>query len=170
MAYDYDKLYASTPNALGPPTKEFVTFFERLARSRARVLDIGCGQGRDALLIAAQGHKVHGVDLSQNGVASLLSAAQAKGFDITAEAIDLLDYHPDSVFDIVLCDRTLHMLTPTDQSTVLARLLPKVADGGWVLIADEKSNLARFRQVFEVDGFKWSTLKDTGGYLFMQRD
>ena len=43
MAYNYDKLYSETPDALGKPTQVFVDFFDQFERKYARVLDVGCG-------------------------------------------------------------------------------------------------------------------------------
>lgn len=40
MAYDYDKLYGETRDALGPPTSLFVDFFGKLDRKDLRVLDV----------------------------------------------------------------------------------------------------------------------------------
>ena len=36
-----------------------------LARPRARVLDVGCGTGEDAVWLARQGFVVHGIDESR---------------------------------------------------------------------------------------------------------
>ena len=52
MAYNYEALYRDTPNALGAPTPAIVDFFAKHQGQTRRVLDIGCGQGRDALFIA----------------------------------------------------------------------------------------------------------------------
>ena len=52
MAYNYEELYKSNPQALGAPTQVFVDFFETQPLENLRVLDVGCGQGRDALFIA----------------------------------------------------------------------------------------------------------------------
>lgn len=82
MGYDYDKLYGETRDALGPPTKAFVDFFDRLETKQARVLDVGCGQGCDALFIARAGHRVVGVDLSPNGIRDLTEAARREGLHI----------------------------------------------------------------------------------------
>ncbi|MFT6074064.1 MAG: 2-polyprenyl-3-methyl-5-hydroxy-6-metoxy-1,4-benzoquinol methylase [Yoonia sp.] len=67
MAYNYDTLYATMPNALGEPTTVFAEFFDTYEHANTRVLDVGCGQGRDALLTARHGHNVVGVDLSPSG-------------------------------------------------------------------------------------------------------
>ena len=169
MAYNYDKLYATTPDALGAPTDVVVSFFEKLADPSLSILDIGCGQGRDALFLGRLGHSVHGVDTSLHGVRDIVQTAKREGLSVTAEVVDLCDYCPAQNFDVLLSDRTLHMLSPEDQSNVLTRLLAYVKDGGWVLIADERSNLPRFRAVFEDDDREWSTVTDTRGYLFVKQ-
>ena len=75
MVYDYDKLYGATSQALGAPTQVLVELFKRNTSEALRVLDVGCGQGRDAFFIARQGHSVVGVDLSPNGINDLIIAA-----------------------------------------------------------------------------------------------
>ena len=82
MANDYDKLYGETRDALGAPTRVIVDFFERLDSMPARVLDVGCGQGRDAMFIGRLGHSVVGVDISPNGIRDLTTAAAAKGLAV----------------------------------------------------------------------------------------
>lgn len=76
MPTDYGKFYRGAKQALGEPTKEFVKFFDTQARPRIRVLDIGCGQGRDALFIARLGHSVVGVGQSPTGIRDLLAEAE----------------------------------------------------------------------------------------------
>ena len=79
MPTDYDKVYQQQRHALGNPTQVFVDFFDQYQKTNADVLDLGCGQGRDTLFIARQGHHVVGVDLSQTGIDQLLEDAQAEG-------------------------------------------------------------------------------------------
>ncbi|MFV0409702.1 MAG: class I SAM-dependent methyltransferase [Paracoccus sp. (in: a-proteobacteria)] len=78
MAFNYDALYGETSNALGEPTPIFFSFFKGFDRQNARILDIGCGQGRDALFIARSGHRVTGVDISPTGIDDLNAAAAAE--------------------------------------------------------------------------------------------
>ena len=169
MAYEYDKLYGETPNALGEPTAIFVDFFDQLELKDARVLDVGCGQGRDALFIGRRGHRVVGVDLSPKGIRDLQAAADSEGLAITGIVADVSSFTPEGTFDVVLIDRTLHMLPTSDRLATLAILLDHVADKGWVLIADEASNMADFVDVISAHKAAWHAELSERGYLFVRQ-
>lgn len=169
MAYDYDRLYGSTPQALGEPTQVFVKFFERHDGEKLRVLDAGCGQGRDALFIARMGHRVVGVDLSPNGIRSLINVANNENLEIEGKIADLVTFVPESAFDVILIDRTLHMLVEEKRLEVLERLICSLCKGGWVLIADERSNMQGFKDVFAASVDAWDTELDARGNLFVRR-
>lgn len=169
MAYDYDKLYGTTAQALGEPTQVFVDFFERNTSEALRVLDVGCGQGRDALFIARRGHSVVGVDLSPNGISELIRTANKEKLAIEGVVADISNFIPEGQFDVLLIDRTLHMLPKKERHDVLARLIDAVLNGGWVLIADERSNMQGFKDVFAGGGQAWEIELDAGGSLFLRR-
>ncbi len=169
MAFDYEQLYRETPHALGQPTKAFVDFFEGFSGDRVRVLDVGCGQGRDALFIARLGHRVVAVDLSPAGISGLISDATCESLDIKAEVADICTYRPDGLFDIIVVDRTLHMLQKPDRSRVLSNLVRHVSRKGHLLLADEPSNMSGFRQVLAASSTQWVVDKDARGLLFARR-
>ena len=169
MAYDYDELYGSTPQALGEPTPIFVDFFEQHNEKALRVLDVGCGQGRDALFIARLGHSVVGVDLSPNGIRDLLAMAHQENLAIEGVAVDIIEFVPDGDFDVILIDRTLHMLSKKDRLDVLARLVRYVRRNGWLLISDERSNIQGFRDVIAANSSTWKSELDIRGDLFLRR-
>ena len=75
MAYDHDKIYGEARDALEQKTSIFVDLFNQFDQQDARVLDVGCGQGRDALFIARKGHRVVCMDISANGIRDLKDAA-----------------------------------------------------------------------------------------------
>ena len=89
MTCDYDRLYGEARDALGNPTSVFVDFFDRLDQPNIRVLDVGCGQGRDAIFIARKGHHVVGVDLSANGIRDLNDAAAQENLPIEGVVADI---------------------------------------------------------------------------------
>lgn len=169
MATDYEKYYRDARHALGEPTKEFVQFFEEYPGTNARILDVGCGQGRDALFLARRGHRVLGVDASPTGVSDMIAESKTEGLDIQGEVADIRNYRPEGEFDIVLIDRTLHMLNEAERLKVLSSLVCHVARNGHLLIADERSNMAGFNRILEASELNWKINKQNKGFLFAAR-
>lgn len=168
MTTNYDQFYKDNPDALGPPTKRIVTFFQRLSNKPHRVLDVGCGQGRDAIFIALLGHEVVGVDISPNGISQMECAALKAGVTITGKVADIQTYSPEGLFDVVLFDRTLHMLAEPQRLSCLARLLHHVAPNGWVVIEDEARNLPALKSVMSKHSNRWELVTERRGHLVLQ--
>ena len=76
---------------------------ELKARGARRALDLGCGVGRHALLLAAHGFAVEAIDGSPAGLAVVRETAAARGLELGLRegAADALPF-PDSSFDFVL--------------------------------------------------------------------
>lgn len=168
MTVDCEELFRREKRAFGEPTK-IVDFFERLGIDNADILDVGCGQGRDALFLARSGHRVTATDIAPTGIKDLQREAAAEGLEINAVVADIRDYESTDTFDVVLIDRTLHMLAKPEQVAVLERLIRCVRPNGFVMIADEPSNIAAFVAVLERSGQSWVTKLKRHGYLFAQR-
>ncbi|MEL6528217.1 MAG: class I SAM-dependent methyltransferase, partial [Chloroflexota bacterium] len=83
---------------------------------------------------------------------------------------DLTDYVPAGEYDVVVLDRTLHMLDAPIRLDVLARVSPVVRDGGFVLLADEKSNMSAFRDFFAQDAHDWTITQDKKSYICVQKN
>ncbi|WP_432450200.1 class I SAM-dependent methyltransferase [Aliiroseovarius marinus] len=169
MSFDYDALYKSTPQALGAPNDKIAAFFDPFEGQCLSILDVGCGQGRDAIALARRGHLVHGVDISPHGIADLLAAAEGEGLALSGEVADLCSYQPETCFDVLLIDRTLHMLQEAPRHEVLARLLNHVSEQGWAIIADEPSNMAGLLQVFQAAPSAWRQAQKGRSLIILQR-
>jgi tellurite methyltransferase len=165
----YEEIYSDSRHALGDPSRVFVEFFANYKKSTARILDIGCGQGRDALFIARLGHVVTGVDLSPTGIADMLAEARAGGLSLSGIVTDIRTFTPKDCYDVLLLDRTLHMLTEVERVRLLEILLGYVAPGGFVLIADENSNMPALKAVIARSGVTWTPIREQRGYYFVRR-
>ena len=142
MSFDYDTLYRETPEALGPPSAALLKVFARFAgEAPLEVLDLGCGQGRDALPLARDGHRVTGIDSSGSGIAAMCAAAEAEGLAVRGEVADIAALGDVGPADVLLCDRVLHMLEDGARAALLPRLLAAVRPGGWLVVADERPTL-----------------------------
>ena len=166
--HKYDQIYANERNALGEPFAEVMSYFKNLDRT-ARVLDLGAGQGRDALALGRSGFTVHAVDMSEIGLAQLQEDAQAESLSISVECADLAEFTPSSGYDVLLADRTFHMLAQAPRHACLSRCLGKANGGAHALIIDELPNLAGLRKAFDEDNEIWHTVLDKKGFLFFRQ-
>ncbi|WP_217651737.1 class I SAM-dependent methyltransferase [Mangrovactinospora gilvigrisea] len=91
-----------------------------------RVLDIGCGIGRN---LAVCGAGSVGVDHNPSSVA----AARARGL-VAFTADELIGRGGVGRFDALLCAHVLEHLTETDGTALLASYLPMVRPGGLVVL------------------------------------
>jgi len=106
-----------------------------------RALDLGAGDGRNAIWLAIQGWQVTAVDFSQVALDRGRALATASGVRVEWQLADLLEWSPGaSRFDLV----TLFFihLPPDERRDVYARAAVAVAPGGTLLIVGhDRTNL-----------------------------
>lgn len=168
MRYDYDALYAQEKDALGAPSKQVVSFFKGLPAEGRSVLDVGCGQGRDAVFIAELGFNVLGVDSSPHGIADLNEASNRLQLPMRGVVGDITSYKPEQSFDVLLFDRVLHMLDETDRLTVLRTYLGHLNPSGFCVIIDERPNLAAMKEVLFQRAPNWDVQFERAGNIIAQ--
>jgi len=167
---DYEEQYQKSRDVCGSPFREFVAFFERYHKTRAKVLDLGCGQGRDALFIARIGHHVLGVDISRTGIFQMLEEAEREALDICGVVADAVEYKSSEDYDVVILDRVLHMLKDdSGRLAVLEKASATTKSGGFILIADTPKNQQFIRSFFEDHSEDWVKVKDKKGFIFVQK-
>jgi S-adenosylmethionine-dependent methyltransferase len=93
-----------------------------------RILDLGCGQGTQALRLASAGHDVTAVDSSPSLLGALHTEAARLGAAVHIVESDLLDAPVDGEFDVVLCHGVLMYFA--DPAPVLDAVTDRVAPGG----------------------------------------
>ncbi|MEU4193343.1 class I SAM-dependent methyltransferase [Kribbella sp. NPDC026611] len=94
----------------------------------ARVLDVGCGGGRNTRWFASQGATVTGLDLAADLLASVRATMPASVELIASDV--LRDALPGGQFDVVYDSGCFHHIAPHRRITYLGRLLPLVRPGG----------------------------------------
>ena len=166
----YEKLYQETRNCCGEPFPEIAAFFQVYEKGNAQILDLGCGQGRDALMVARHGHSVLGIDTSETGIHRMEEDAKREDLQVRGVTADITSYEIGTGFDVVIVDRVLHMLAEEDRITVLKRVMRRTFCGGFILIADMPSNKASYRAVFANDSSNWASILDKRGFLFVRKD
>lgn len=72
--------------------------------ARARILDLGCGAGRNSLFLAKRGHRVVAIDRSFEGLRRGRELARRHGAEVMWVSADLETCQlPALAFDVILC-------------------------------------------------------------------
>lgn len=121
---------------------------KRGVRPGAAVLDAGCGSGRYASALAAQGFRVLGVDRSAELVKVAQERGRAASGNITFSVGDLTRFEWPTQFGAILCRGALNdLLADDDREQISRRFADLVAPGGALLldVRDWQRTTLRYR-------------------------
>lgn len=126
----YDKYYKKQ-NYFGEPYPGLVKFFKEY-EPKCNVLDLGCGQGRDALFLGRLGYTVKGVDISKVGLNQMNQIANNETLNVIGEVGDVYTYPVSSEYDLVLLDSMLHFYKNDmeKETNFIKRVASKLKVGG----------------------------------------
>jgi chemotaxis protein methyltransferase CheR len=104
-----------------------------------RALDLGCGEGADAIWLAEHGWQVVAVDVSVVALRRAAAVARDQGLQdrIDFQHHDLPESFPDETFDLVSA-QYLHSPVRLERETVLRRVASRLTPGGVLLIVDHE--------------------------------
>jgi SAM-dependent methyltransferase len=131
----FDVAYEGTPSwETGRPQPVVLRLLDEGA-IRGAVLDAGCGTGRHAILLAAHGHRVAGIDTAARAVHLARAGARDAGVVatfVTGDALALGLHAADlgAPFDTVLDVGLFHVLQPDDRHRYATALGTVVRTGG----------------------------------------
>ena len=129
---DFEAAYATGTPAwdIGGPQPAFQELADA-GRLAGRVLDVGCGTGEHALMAAAIGLEVTGLDAADNAIAIARGKAEQRSLTvdfITGNALDLAELGRS--FDTVLDCGLFHVLPDADRAAFVHGLHSCLLIGG----------------------------------------
>jgi tellurite methyltransferase len=95
-----------------------------------RLLDVGCGEGRNAVFFARNGYRVTAFDSSPVGVEKAERAAADLGLSLEAFVADVNVYRPSESFDVIFSTGVLHYVPRKLRTEVLAGYREATLPGG----------------------------------------
>lgn len=113
----------------GKPSNDVVSAASGLSAG-ASVLDLGCGEGRNAIYLASIGLKTWAVDISSAGIDKLDATAKNMDFTINSSVCDMRTYAFPRCFDLVVCHGCLHLVERDEWQCILDRIKNGTVAGG----------------------------------------
>jgi len=120
-----DYVYGEAPNA-------FIAQSIHYLPEGACVVELGSGEGRNAVFLATQGFQVTAVDFASSGLEKTRRLARQKGVSLRTIEADVLEWMPAHPFDAVITS-FLHL--PPEQRPLLYRHITQhvLKPGGWLI-------------------------------------
>lgn len=136
----FSRLYRRAPDVESlpwhreePPALLAQVIAERPTGGRA--LDVGCGEGTNAVHLARAGFDVVGLDFVPAALAAARERADRAGVEVDLRECDVLDHSPTAPYDVVLDSGCLHHLPKGRTGAYRSRLDEWLAPGGdYVLV------------------------------------
>lgn len=129
----WDARYAGPDLAFGAGPNAFVAEQAGRFAPGARVLDLGAGEGRNAVFLARRGCRVTALDFAPVGLRRAESWAAAEGLALQTAEADLATWWPEAAWDGVVCT-FVHLLP--DERAHLWRAVQAALRPGGVLVGE----------------------------------
>jgi 2-polyprenyl-3-methyl-5-hydroxy-6-metoxy-1,4-benzoquinol methylase len=112
-----------------------------------RLLEVGCGNGRDAAFFASQGIEVTGVDLSNAAIESCRANYSSDRLSFVVG--DIASVGPSAPFDVIYGRFVLHAMTSPEEDTFIAHASQRLTPDGRLFVEARSINdpLARKGEV-----------------------
>ncbi len=186
----WDEMYEGTPPwDIGRPQPVFVQLVESGVLRDSPVLDIGCGTGENALMLAAKGFDVTGADFTAKAIEKAKRKAKARGLNVPFVVQDALDLAAmKKTFAAVIDSGLFHTFTDRDRVRYRNQLHAVIRPGGhyFMMCFSEKEpsdwdgprrvTKPEIRKTFAPPKFRVqsvedkkfaTTMHDDGGYAYL---
>ena len=126
----WEKGYADRQvSTMGGPSIEIYEVATALPEG-AKVLDLGCGEGRNSLFLAQHGCDVTCIDRSENAIAKVNLAAERIGVPINAIVSDIAHLEIESDYDLIMAHGVLYYLSNLEWRELLSQAKERTLPGG----------------------------------------
>lgn len=126
--------------------------FAALLPDDSRILDVGCGPGRDLRVFRSRGHRPTGVELNP----SFVAMARQHGEVVVADLRELSTLFAPSSFEGVWAQASLVHLSAEETRRVLRDLHALLVAGGWLYACVAATGETGWKD--EPDGRRWYTV------------
>ncbi|MGD8506705.1 MAG: class I SAM-dependent methyltransferase [Candidatus Bathyarchaeota archaeon] len=144
----FEKLYEGSTCKWGTKPDFILTHFQDLF-PKGLVLDLGVGEGRNALFLAERGFDVEGIDISKTAVDRCLQLAKNRNLSIRAHACDMRELEiPEEKYSlIVTAGASLNFLRKSEIEEIVAKMKTGIKKKGSVYVSVVSTNESLYKKL-----------------------
>ena len=144
----FEKLYEGVVCKWGLKPDFILVHFLDLFQ-KGKVLDLGMGEGRNALFLAEKGFNVEGVDLSETAIKRCLQLAKERNLNIKAHVGDLRDFRiqANRYSLIIAAGAALNFLKKNEIEMIVDKMRNGVVKGGFIYISVVSTSDPRYEKL-----------------------
>jgi SAM-dependent methyltransferase len=138
--FNWDTFYSERereiPFFVNAPDENLVSYYEKgLLNHLGKVLELGCGPGRNAIFLAEKGCSVDGVDLSQKAIDWGKERAKGKKLDVNFIHRNIFELEiGEGTYDLVYDSGCFHHVAPHRRMTYINLVQKSLKPGGYFAI------------------------------------
>lgn len=118
----------------GEPSTE-VKLYSEFLPTHSRILDLGCGDGRNALYLASQGFFVDCVDVSKNAIDKINLLIKKPNIKINTVLCDVKSFEYTCDYDMIIAHGLLQFIDKKHQSVVIKDMKQHTKKNGYNIIS-----------------------------------
>ncbi len=137
---DWNEVYAGREFFYGKDPNEFIKKYYHLIPKKGKVLELACGEGRNAVFLAQQGYQVDAIDMSENAIEKTKELARKKGITINAVCCNALNWKPEYKYHGIV---STFFHAPFEKRTLLYKQIKELLKHNGIFIGEWFSPLQR---------------------------
>lgn len=138
-----------TPNVGNKMGKKHSLLVEKLLnfKQEGKILDLGCGNGRNSIFLSEKGFEVTSIDISKENIETIKSVSK----NIKAIVADISTYKIEEDYDVIISTAVLHFLNQSVSKSIINQMKEHTKKEGINIISvfTEDNPSKRFPNLFK---------------------
>ncbi|MFJ7472132.1 class I SAM-dependent methyltransferase [Peribacillus frigoritolerans] len=131
----WEKEYRNVDSLWGFKPNGILSQYVEMLPENGEILDIGIGEGRNALFFAAQGFVVEGIDISETAVERCLELSKEHNLNVNAKIQDITSFEIESnKYSLIILSNVLNFFPDNEIKNIIDKVKNGLQKNGLVYI------------------------------------
>ena len=167
----FEDLFSQFPRPYGEGPSEAAKALVEILSKGNKVIDLGCGSGRDCLFMAREGNEVTGLDISRRGIMAAQMWAREEGLDVRFLVQDMLDgRQAEKTFDALLCVNVLEYVDARKRPRACHEIWRIATEGAYVGLMARSTEDTELGHGNDLGDNTWELIPGLPVHFFTERE